>query len=96
LIRLIEVFIKTLDLLEAEGRLLRGNVIRVAAVLVTAMIIGFLTLVGVLLLILSLFLKLESAYGPVIATLVGGLTCLLIATIGGLGVRLWMDNKTSQ
>ncbi len=92
--KLTDIFIKSLDLLEAEGRLLRGNTMRVIAAAVAFAVLGMLALVGVVLLILSLYWRLDSDYGPITAALVTGIVHLVVAALGFAVVWIWVQKRS--
>jgi Ni,Fe-hydrogenase I cytochrome b subunit len=78
-----EMLVRAADLLEAEGRLLRHNVVRTAAIVGVVLAIVLMTLGGLALLAAALFVALSQAMGTAgAAAITGGLLLLLAAMVG--------------
>lgn len=84
-----EMLVRVVDLLEAEGRSLRQNVVRTAAILGVVLAIVLMTLGGLGLLAAAMFLALAQAMGTAGAAAVTGGLLLLIAAMAGL-VAPWL------
>ena len=83
--KLIEVFIRALDLLKAEGRAAREVLILVAMALVAVAAAGVIVIGGLVFLAFALYFALRPEFSAAGACLITGLTCLLIT-----GVLLWL------
>jgi hypothetical protein len=79
------------DLLEAEGRTLRRESVRVGLLLVFAFVAGITALAGVMLLMFGLFLALSGPMGEAGAAIVLGL--LIIALSGGTA---WFIHRQAE
>ena len=88
--RLADLVIALVDLLEAEGRVLRQQTARVAGAMVFIALAGLLALGGVGLCLWGLYGHLAAAAGPANAALLTGAAALLAA-----GAGLWIATRLS-
>jgi len=79
------------DLLEAEGRTLRRESVRVGVLLIFALVAGIMALAGVLLLTLGLFLALAKPMGDAGAAILLGALIVILS-----GAAAWLIHRQSQ
>lgn len=79
-----EMTARVFDLIEAEGRSLRANVVRTAVVLAAIWLVAVAVCAGVGLLAAGMFIGLMHAVGAAGAAAITGGALLLVALIGGL------------
>ena len=79
------------DLLEAEGRTLRRESVRVGLLLVFALVAGIMALAGVLLLAFGLFLALAKPMGDAGAAILLGALIVIIS-----GAAAWLIHRQAQ
>ena len=74
-----ELIVRVADLAEAEGRLLRKVVAKMGLSLSLTLAAAALVLVGCVLLLAAIWLAVEKPLGPALASVVSGVTALLLA-----------------
>jgi hypothetical protein len=85
--------ISFIELIEAEGRVLRGNMIRFCFVVVFFIIAGVMTISGFVLLFSGLFNLIAGAFGKLSAYFATGSVCILISVaLFAVGFR-WISVK---
>jgi hypothetical protein len=80
--------VRVADLVEAEGRVLRREVVTIGILLVTALGAAMTALGGAAMLVVALFLSLSPAAGPAWAATICG--AVLLCAAGGLA---WLVNR---
>jgi ABC-type polysaccharide/polyol phosphate export permease len=91
---IIELILRTVNLLEAEGRLLREQIVRLSAAVVAVALLGFATLAAVIGLAAALFLALLNVAPPAIALLIAAAALLIVAIVSGLVVMAAMNRRS--
>jgi hypothetical protein len=82
------------ELIEAEGRMLREQLVRIAVAMALGIVMVLLAVAGLGFLLYSLFQFLASGpLSPTGAAAVFGVIALLLAAIGGVAIRLLFSNR---
>jgi hypothetical protein len=88
---LADLAIALADLLEAEGRLLRLNVVRLKYSFGLGVLSLLLLLIGLGLLLFALYQSLLAPLGPAFSALITGLACVACAVL-----LQWIDRKITR
>ena len=77
---IVEMILGLMDVLEAEGRSLQKNLMRVVSALLVLVVAGLLLLSASLVLLWAAYLWLSSTMAPALAALLVGLLALLLSS----------------
>ncbi|CAN5596105.1 hypothetical protein BH10PLA1_BH10PLA1_14640 [soil metagenome] len=91
---IVKLVLAAFELVEAEGRMLREQLVRIAMAMALGILIILLALTGLGFLLFSLFqfLAASSSLSPAGAAAVFGTIALLLAIAGGLGVKALLSS----
>ena len=93
----VRLVIAAFELFEAEGRMLREQLVRIAIAMALGIIIVVLALAGLGFLLFSLFQWLaQSPLTPTGAAAVFGVISLVLAGLGGMTIRQLLSSKAPQ
>ncbi len=90
---LVRLIVAAFELVEAEGRMLRDQLVRIAIAMALGVIIVILAMTGIGFLLFSLFQFLARPLTPAGAAAVFGVVALLLAAIGGATIRQLLASR---